>query len=125
MLFASSRTIALQVTGALFLSACASVPHDTLGFKGVVYSRSSESSSGQTFGVPGVGLVSTGGGTLFIYILVLDDGSKYAVRSFNGNYMVGACLAVFVSAERAKSAGYLNVKETTVSPSAGCLAKVE
>jgi len=106
----------------VLVSACASPPHDTLGFKGVVYSRNSETSSGQTFAVPGAGFATVGGGTLHIYVLALDDGSKYAVRSYNGSFAVGTCLAVYMSAERSQSAGYLNVRETTIVPSTGCKA---
>jgi len=113
---------AIQFAACLLVSACASPPHDTLGFKGVVYSRTSETSSGQTFAVPGAGLATVGGGTLFIYVLKLDDGSKYAVRSYNGGFAVGTCMAVYMNAERSQSAGYLNVKETTVVPATGCKA---
>ena len=110
------------------LVGCASAPHDTLAFKGVVYSRDTQVASTQTTAVPvpGAGLVpivrSSGGFTT--YVLRLDDGSTYAVRSFN-QYVVGDCVAVYMSSGRAQSGGYLNVKETTVLPSSGCKAEIK
>jgi hypothetical protein len=121
------RRIAL-VSSLAALAACASAPHDTLAFKGVVYSLDTQAASTQTTAVPipGAGIVpivrSSGGFTT--YLLRLEDGTTYAVRSFN-RYVVGDCVAVYMSSERAQSGGYLNVKETTIVSSSGCKAEVK
>ena len=112
----------LVVLPSLMLASCASPPHDTLGFRGVVYSKDAQYSAGQTIPVAGV-LVTRGGGTLVTYLLKLEDGSKYAVRSYNQSFQVGNCLAVYMNSERAKSQGYLNVKETTVVAASDCKAE--
>lgn len=122
--YALSSSIALS---ALLLCSCASAPHDTLAFKGVVYSRDAQNASGQTYAIPAGGasplFITTGGGVFITYVLKLDDQSIYAVRS-NTKYEVGDCLSVFMNSERAKSGGYLNIKETTVVPSTGCKATI-
>lgn len=123
------KRIRIGIAGAAvaLLAGCAA-PHDTFGFKGVVYSNGVSPTSTQTTAVPTKGgmlvMTNTAGGFM-TYVLVLDDQSKYAVRSFN-KFAVGDCVAVYMSAERAKTqGGYLMEKDTTVTPSSGCKGKVD
>lgn len=127
-MIASRRPLVLGTTVvSVLLSACAGPAHDTLAFKGVVYSTEKlEGSRGMmTMPAKGVLMEVGGSGPINAYRLKLDDDSVYTVRTTT-SFKVGDCVAVYMSAQRAEqNGGFLFAKDTTIVPSTGCKASIE
>jgi len=88
--------------GCAGLAACASAPHDTLMFKGIVLSR--------------MGSLND----LLTHLVKASDGSFHALKT-KESFEPGSCVAVFTTAARAKDPGYVPLNEMTIVPSTGCV----